>query len=48
MNVWVGDIASNDAIAGGESVNDTQGLHQISDMTHGGVESLLRSIMRWM
>ncbi|MGB1452870.1 MAG: RagB/SusD family nutrient uptake outer membrane protein [Crocinitomicaceae bacterium] len=48
VNVWVGDIASNDAIAGGESVNDTQGLHQISDMTHGGVNLELRSIMRWM
>ena len=29
-------------------MNDTQGLHQISDMTHGGVNLELRSIMRWM
>ena len=48
MNVWIGEIASDNTIAGGESVNDTQGLHQIDDMTHGGVNNELRSCMRWM
>jgi len=48
MNVWISEIASDNTIAGGESVNDTQGLHQIDDMTHGGVNNELRSLMRWM
>ena len=47
MSVWIGEIASDNTIAGGESVNDTQGLHQIDEMTHGGVNSELRSLFRW-
>lgn len=47
VSFWIGEIASDNAIAGGESVNDTQGLHQIDEMTHGGVNNELRSIMRW-
>ena len=48
MSVWISEIASNNTIAGGESVNDTQGLHQIDAMSHGGVNNELRSVMRWM
>lgn len=48
VNVWVGEIASDNTIAGGESVTDTEGLHQIDEMTHGGVNIELRSIMRHM
>ena len=48
MNVWISEIASDNTIAGGESVNDTQGLHQIDNMTHGGVNNELRNVMRWM
>jgi hypothetical protein len=47
LSLWIGEIASDDAIAGGESVNDTQGLHQIDAMTHGGVNNELRNVMRW-
>jgi starch-binding outer membrane protein, SusD/RagB family len=47
MSVWIGEIASDNSIAGGESVNDTQGLHQIDNMTHGGVNNELRNILRW-
>lgn len=47
VSFWVGEIASDNAIAGGESVNDSQGLHQIDNMTHGGVNNELRNIMRW-
>ena len=47
MSVWISEIASNNTIAGGESVNDTQGLHQIDEKTHGGVNSELRSLFRW-
>lgn len=47
MSFWIGEIASDNAIAGGESVNDSQGLHQIDDMSHGGVNSELRNVLRW-
>ena len=47
MSLWIGEIASDNAIAGGESANDSQGLHQIDAMTHGGVNNDLRSIFRW-
>ena len=44
MTLWIGEIASDNAIAGGESVNDSQGLHQIDNMTHGGVNNELRNV----
>ncbi len=47
INVWIGEIASDNSIAGGESVNDTKGLHEIDLMTHGGVNIELRNIFRW-
>lgn len=47
LNVWIGEIASDNSIAGGESVNDTKGLHEIDEMTHGGVNTELRSVFRW-
>lgn len=46
LNIWIGEIASDNSIAGGESVNDTQGLHEIDNMTHGGVNNELRSVLR--
>lgn len=48
LDLWIGEIASDNSIAGGESVTDTQGLHQIDAMTHGGVNAELRSLWRWM
>jgi tetratricopeptide (TPR) repeat protein len=48
LSLWIGEIASDNAIAGGESVTDSEGLHQIDSMTHGGVNTELRSIWRWM
>jgi len=47
MTLWIGEIASDNSIAGGESVNDSQGLHQIDAMTHGGVNNDLRNVLRW-
>ena len=47
LSVWIGEIASDNSIAGGESVNDTEGLHQIDNMTHGAVNNELRSVFRW-
>ena len=43
----MGEIASDNAIAGGESVSDTRGLHEIEAMTHNAVNNELRSIFRW-
>lgn len=48
LDIWIGEIASDNAIAGGESVTDTQGLHEIDNMTHGVVNSELRSVFRYM
>ncbi len=48
VNFWIGEIASDNSIAGGESPTDTEGLHQIDAMTHGGVNAELRNIWRWM
>ena len=45
--LWVGEIASDNAIAGGESVSDTRGLHEIDAMNHNAVNNELRSIFRW-
>jgi hypothetical protein len=47
LSVWIGEIASDNTIAGGESVTDTEGLHQIDDMSHGAVNNELRSVWRW-
>lgn len=48
LDIWIGEIASDNSIAGGESVTDSEGLHQIDAMTHGGVNAELRSLFRWM
>lgn len=48
LSLWIGEIASDNAIAGGESVTDSEGLHQIDAMTHGGVNAELRNVWRWM
>lgn len=47
LSLWIGEIASDNAIAGGESVTDSKGLHDIDNMTHGGVNTELRDIFRW-
>ena len=47
LHLWIGEIASDNSIAGGESVVDTKGLHDIDDMIHGGVNDELRSVFRW-
>lgn len=47
LTQWIGEIASDNAIAGGESVNDSRGLHEIESMTHGGVNEELRSVLRF-
>ena len=44
LSVWISEIASDNTIAGGESVTDTEGLHQIDAMNHGAVNNELRNI----
>lgn len=48
LDMWIGEIASDNSIAGGESLTDSEGLHQIDDMTHGGLNAELRSLFRFM
>jgi len=47
LTLWVGEIASDNAIAGGESVTDTEGLHEIEEMRHDAVNNELRNIFKW-
>lgn len=47
INVWIGEVASDNTIAGGESVTDTEGLHQMDNMTHNAVSNELRSVFTW-
>lgn len=44
---WIGEIASDNSIAGGESVTDTEGLHEIDAMNHDAVNLELQSVLRW-
>ena len=48
LNVMLGDIASNNTLAGGESATDVIGIQQIDDMIHTPVNAQLRDIWRWM
>ena len=47
INIWIGEIASDNSIAGGESAVDSKGLHDIQNMIHGSVNSELRDVFRW-
>ncbi len=47
-NVMVGEIASNNTLAGGESATDVVGIQQIDDMIHTPTNETLRSIWSWM
>lgn len=42
--VVVGDIASDNAVSGGENASDVLALQQIDDYTHNGVNSILTEI----
>jgi hypothetical protein len=48
LDLWLGEIASDNAIAGGESVTDSPGLHEIDEMKHSGVNAELRSLFKFM
>lgn len=48
LNVMVGEIASNNTLAGGESATDVIGIQQIDDMIHTPENQILRDIWSWM
>ncbi|MEP2935246.1 MAG: RagB/SusD family nutrient uptake outer membrane protein [Gilvibacter sp.] len=48
INVMLGEIASNNTLAGGESATDVIGIQQIDDMIHTPVNQQLRDIWGWM
>ena len=48
VNVMLGEIASDNTLAGGESATDTPGFHQVDDMSHTQVNPNLRDVWNWM
>lgn len=48
LNVMLGEIASDNTLAGGESATDVPGIQQIDDMIHTPVNLQLRDIWGWM
>ncbi|AUS05154.1 RagB/SusD family nutrient uptake outer membrane protein [Pseudotamlana carrageenivorans] len=48
VNVMLGEIASDNTLAGGGSAVDVPGFQQIDDMIHTPVNSNLRDIWTWM
>jgi hypothetical protein len=48
LNVMLGEIASNNTLAGGESATDVIGIQQVDDMIHTPVNDQLKSIWDWM
>lgn len=47
-NVMIGDMASDNSLAGGESATDVPGFQEIDDMIHTPVNQNLRDIWVWM
>ncbi|MEJ2584141.1 MAG: RagB/SusD family nutrient uptake outer membrane protein [Robiginitalea sp.] len=48
LNVLLGEIASDNTLAGGESATDVPGIQEIDDMVHTPVNQQLRDIWSWM
>lgn len=48
LNVMLGEIASDNTLAGGESATDVPGIQEIDDMIHTPVNTQLRDIWNWM
>jgi tetratricopeptide (TPR) repeat protein len=48
LNVMLGEIASDNTLAGGESANDVIGIQQVDDMIHTPVNEQLDAIWDWM
>ncbi|WP_431122110.1 RagB/SusD family nutrient uptake outer membrane protein [Flagellimonas flava] len=48
LNVMLGEIASDNTLAGGESATDVPGIQEVDDMRHTPVNQQLRDIWSWM
>lgn len=48
LNVMLGEIASNNTLAGGESATDVVGIQQVDDMIHTPINQQLWDIWNWM
>lgn len=48
LNVMLGEIASDNTLAGGESATDVPGIQEVDDMLHTPVNQQLRDIWSWM
>ena len=48
LNVMLGEIASDNTLAGGESATDVPGIQEVDDMIHTPVNSQLEDIWGWM
>tara|TARA_R110000787_G_scaffold120553_1_gene231514 strand:+ start:6966 stop:8462 length:1497 start_codon:yes stop_codon:yes gene_type:complete len=48
INVLLGEIASDNTLAGGESATDVVGFQEIDDMIHTPINSNLRDLWSWM
>ena len=48
INVMLGEIASDNTDAGGESASDVVGFQQIDEMIHNPVNSNLKDVWDWM
>ena len=48
LNVMLGEIASDNTLAGGESATDVLGIQEVDNMTHTPLNAQLRDIWNWM
>lgn len=48
LNALLGEIASDNTLAGGESATDVLGIQQVDDMVHTPTNQQLRDIWSWM
>ncbi|WP_411766689.1 RagB/SusD family nutrient uptake outer membrane protein [Winogradskyella sp. A3E31] len=48
LNVMLGEIASDNTLAGGENANDVPGIQEVDDMIHTSINQQLRDIWSWM
>lgn len=48
LNVMLGEIASDNTLAGGESATDVPGIQEVDDMKHTPLNAQLRDIWSWM
>jgi len=48
LNVMLGEIASDNTLAGGENANDVVGIQEVDDMVHTSINEQVRNIWQWM